>query len=59
MPGISEKDVKIDINGKEVTVTAEHETVKYKRKVNMNFKPKSDYKIRENHGIITVELKKK
>jgi HSP20 family molecular chaperone IbpA len=59
MPGIGEKDVKVDIDGKKVTITAEHDTVKYKRKVNLNFKPNSKFTIHENHGIISIELAKK
>jgi len=59
MPGIGEKDVKVDINGKNITITAEQDTIKYQRKVSLNFEPKKNFKIQENHGIITIQMSKK
>ncbi len=58
MPGISKDDLKIETEGKIVHITAEHDNVKYKRDVTLNFKPKNQVKARENHGIITLHIDK-
>ncbi|MBN2156429.1 MAG: Hsp20/alpha crystallin family protein [Candidatus Lokiarchaeota archaeon] len=59
MPGVAEKDLTVDIDGKEVIIIAEHDTIKYKRKISLNFEPKKKIKITENHGIVTIHLVKK
>ncbi len=58
MPGIGEKDLVIETEGKKVFITAESGQNKYKREVTLDFEPKKKIKARENHGIVTITLKK-
>ncbi|TFG14681.1 MAG: Hsp20/alpha crystallin family protein [Promethearchaeota archaeon] len=58
MPGIGEKDLKVEIEGKNVFITGENGPSKYKRDITLDFEPKKKIKARENHGIITIQLKK-
>jgi HSP20 family protein len=58
MPGISKDDLKVETEGKVIHITAEHEDVKYKRDVTLDFKPKNKVVARENHGIITLHIDK-
>jgi len=58
MPGIGEKDLKIETEGKMVRITGENGDVKYKREVTLDFEPKKKVKARENHGIITLTINK-
>lgn len=58
MPGISEKDLTIDTEGKNIYIKAENGPTKYKREVTLDFEPKKKIKARENHGIITLTINK-
>ena len=58
MPGIGKDDLKIETEGKIVHITGENGEIKYKRDVQLDFKPKGEIKARENHGIITLNIKK-
>jgi HSP20 family molecular chaperone IbpA len=58
MPGIGEKDLKVETEGKIVHITAEHGDIKYKRDVTLDFEPKNKVKARENHGILTLHIDK-
>jgi HSP20 family protein len=58
MPGISEKDLTIETEGKTLYIEAENDLSKYKREVALDFEPKKKIKARENHGIITITIKK-
>ena len=58
MPGIGESDLTIDKNGKSIIISGENGDIKYKREVKLDFEPKEKIIARENHGIITITIKK-
>jgi len=58
MPGIGEKDVKVDFKDYGLEVRAEGSHIKYRREITLEFKPKKDAKITANNGIVTIELKR-
>lgn len=57
MPGIGEKNLIIETEGKKVLITAENGEIKYKRVVTLDFEPKNK-KVSENHGIVTITVQK-
>ncbi|MHA1339552.1 MAG: Hsp20/alpha crystallin family protein [Promethearchaeota archaeon] len=57
MPGVGKDDVKIDIDGKKVTIIGEKGDIKYKRKFTLKFEP-SEHEITANNGIIEITFKK-
>lgn len=57
MPGIGKKNIKIEQDKKNVTITAEKDELKYKKTIKLNFEPKLN-EITANNGIISIEFRK-
>ena len=58
MPGIAKDDLKIETEGDIVHIIGDNGEIKYKRDVKLDFKPKDKVQARENHGIITLTIRK-
>lgn len=59
MPGVEEKDIKISIEGKKLTLSAEGGRRKYQKEVELDYPVKSEIEKRYRNGILEVTLTKK
>lgn len=59
MPGIEESDLKIDLKGDILEISAERKSRKYHKELLLPMKAdKSNMKLRYNNGILEIRIKK-
>lgn len=59
IPGVEEKDIKINIEGKKLTLSAETLRRKYHKDIELDYPVESEFKTNYRNGILEVTLTKK
>ena len=59
MPGVEEKDIKIQVEGKKLTLSAEGPRQKYHKEIELDYPVESEFKTSCRNGILEITLTKK